>query len=180
MPVREALRRLAAENALEVVSTGSTRVPQISAERLDDICRARIAVEGLATELAAPRIDEADIVALETIIAAHDAIVAAGSVYDMLLKNRDFHFTIYRASGSEVLVQLIDSLWLRYGPYMRMLSSSIAPRLETGLHDTFSNHHRAIVAACRKRDALAARKHMTADIADTQMLLRKLCQAAAD
>ncbi|MDR3473297.1 MAG: GntR family transcriptional regulator, partial [Devosia sp.] len=46
MPIREALRRLAAENALEVSANGSARVPQVSVARLDDLARARIAVEG--------------------------------------------------------------------------------------------------------------------------------------
>lgn len=57
MPVREALRRLAAENALEIAPNGSARVPAISKARLDDLCRARIAIEGLAAELAVPNAD---------------------------------------------------------------------------------------------------------------------------
>src|SRR5271155_5767889 len=56
MPVREALRRLAAENALEIAPNGSARVPFVTRGRLDDLCRARIAVEGLATELGAGQI----------------------------------------------------------------------------------------------------------------------------
>lgn len=179
MPVREALRRLAAENALEIASNGSACVPKVSVERLDDICRGRVALEGLATELAAGHILPDEIAALDVFIAEHEATSASGNVYDMLLKNRDFHFAIYRASRSEVLVQLIDSLWLRYGPYMRMLSSYIAPRLGTGLHEPFSNHHHAIVAAFRARDKAAAREHMIADITGTQELLRELCREEA-
>ncbi|UUP15904.1 GntR family transcriptional regulator [Nitratireductor thuwali] len=179
MPVREALRRLAAENALEIASNGSACVPKVSVERLDDICRARVALEGLATEIAAGTIRPEEIPAVEAFMAEHEATSAGGNVYDMLLKNRDFHFAIYRASRSEVLVQLIDSLWLRYGPYMRMLSSHIAPRLGTGLHEPFANHHHAIVDALRRRDGAAAREHMVADITGTQMLLRELCQAEA-
>jgi DNA-binding GntR family transcriptional regulator len=179
MPVREALRRLGAENALEIASTGSACVPSVSIERLDDICRARVALEGLATEIAAGSVRPEEITAIEGHMAEHEAIGASGNVYDMLLKNRDFHFAIYRASRSEVLVQLIDSLWLRYGPYMRMLSSYIAPRMGTGMHEPFSNHHHAIVDALHRRDGAAAREHMIADITGTQMLLRELCEAEA-
>jgi len=179
MPVREALRRLGAENALEIASNGSACVPTVSVERLDDICRARVALEGLATEIAAGNIQADEIEAVELHMAEHEASSASGNVYDMLLKNRDFHFAIYRASRSEVLVQLIDSLWLRYGPYMRMLSSYIAPRMGTGLHKPFSNHHQAIVDALRRRDGTAAREHMIADITGTQMLLRELCRSEA-
>ena len=177
MPVREALRRLAAENALEVASTGSARVPQVSVERLDDIYRARIVLEPMATELAATRINQAGLAALETIAAEHEATYMSRSVYDMLLKNRDFHFAIYRASASEVLVQLIDSLWLRNGPYMRMLSSEIAPQMGSGLNEPFSKHHRAILNGLRQRDGAAARKGIVADITATQGLLTQLCIA---
>lgn len=177
MPVREALRRLAAENALEIASNGSARVPQISVGRLDDIYRARVALEGLATELAASQIDQPGIGALAAIVTEHETTYASGNVYDMLLKNRDFHFAIYRASGSEVLVQLIDSLWLRYGPYMRMLSANISPQLGNGLQVPFSKHHREIVDALRGRDGAAAREGIIADITATQTLLRELCQS---
>ncbi|WP_309083807.1 GntR family transcriptional regulator [Chelativorans sp.] len=179
MPVREALRRLGAENALEMASNGSACVPKVSVERLDDICRARVALEGLATEIAAATVRPEEIAAVKAHMAEHEAISASGNVYDMLLKNRDFHFAIYRSSRSEVLVQLIDSLWLRYGPYMRMLSSYIAPQMATGLHEPFSNHHHAIVEALRRRDGAAAREHMIADITGTQMLLRELCRGEA-
>ncbi|MGF7006234.1 GntR family transcriptional regulator [Aminobacter sp. BE322] len=177
MPVREALRRLAAENALEVASNGSAKVPQVSVERLDDIYRARAVLEGMATELAAAHVDQGGLAALEAIVADHEATYASGNVYDMLLKNRDFHFAIYRASGSEVLVQLIDTLWLRHGPYMRMLSSEISPRPGSGLQEPLSQHHRVIVEALRKRDGAAARDAMVADIGATQGLLRQLCMA---
>lgn len=175
MPVREALRRLAAENALEVSQSGSARVPTVTVARLDDICRARVLVEGLATELAAQSMSEADIQELEALLAEHEAIGAQGNVYDMLDKNRAFHFAVYRASRSDVLIQLIDTLWLRHGPYMRMLSTYIAPLLSTGLHEPFTQHHRSTIRAIRNRDAVGAREEIIADIRDTQDLLRPLC-----
>ena len=180
MPVREALRRLAAESALEVTSNGSAKVPDISVARLDDICQARIALEGLATQLAAEKGDVRGLKGLDELMARHDASSAAGNIYDMLLKNRDFHFAIYRASQSEVLVQLIDSLWLRYGPYMRMLSSFVAARHGTGLLDPFTSHHHQIVAAIMAGDGAAARGHIIADITGTRDLLRELCLKGED
>ncbi|MGS1096468.1 GntR family transcriptional regulator (plasmid) [Aquamicrobium terrae] len=177
MPVREALRRLGAENAVEMASNGSACVPTVSVERLDDICRARVAIEGLATQLAAETVQPHEMEAIEQSMAEHEAASTKADVYDMLLRNRDFHFRIYSASRSQVLAQLIDSLWLRYGPYMRMLSSYIAPRMGTGLHKPFANHHHAIVAALRQRDGAAAREHMIADITGTQVLLQDLCRA---
>lgn len=179
MPVREALRRLAAEKALDVSSAGSARVPAVSVARLDDLCRARGLIEGLATELATARVTDAMLTELETIVAEHEALSDEKHVYDMLDRNRAFHFAIYRQSGSEVLLQIINSLWLRYGPYMRMLSTHIAPLLKTGLHEPFTHHHHMIIRAMRQGDATTAKREMTADIDGTFELLRRLCQPNA-
>ena len=53
MPVREALRRLVAERALEMLPTRSVTLPLMTAERFDEISRLRIALEGLAAEAGA-------------------------------------------------------------------------------------------------------------------------------
>lgn len=179
MPVREALRRLGAENALEMALNGSACVPHVSLERLNDICKARLAIEGLAMDEAAARITRAELSGIEALMHRHEVVCAAGEVYEMLLTNRAFHFGIYAAARSDVLVQLIGSLWLRYGPYMRMLSSYIAPRLETGLHKPFCDHHHAIVRALKAGDGAEARRHLEADIVGTQALLAELCRAGS-
>jgi len=174
MPVREALRRLAAENALEIASNGSARVPIVTVARLDDLCRARIAVEALATELGAPLLTEADLEVLERIVAEQRAIGRQENIYTLIGKNQQFHFTIYRASGSDVLNQLIETLWLRFGPYMRMLSTHVAPLIRAGESEP-SGRHATIVEALRQKDFARARDEVVADIRATQDVLRALC-----
>jgi len=61
MPVREALRRLMAEQALTVVFGRSVGVPVLTRERLADLCRVRREVEPLAAAWALPRITERDL-----------------------------------------------------------------------------------------------------------------------
>lgn len=175
MPVREALRRLAAENALDVSRNGSARVPPVTLARLDDLCRARVAVEGLAVELGARFITAEDFASLTEIENAHTAAAKAGDVYGMLVGNHDFHFAIYRASGSDVLVQLIDTLWLRFGPYMRMLSTHVKPLVERGPHEPYIRQHVAILAAIEQRDEAKARAELERDITVTWDLLKELC-----
>lgn len=174
MPVREALRRLAAENALEISQNGSACVPVVTRARLDDLCRARVAVEGLAAELGAPRLSTADIAALEQITAEQQAIGRNDSIYELISKNQQFHFTIYRASGSDVLFQLIETLWLRFGPYMRLLSNHVAPSMRAGAMEP-SGRHTAIIAALKDRDFARARDEVVTDIRTTQETLRPLC-----
>lgn len=176
MPVREALRRLAAEGALEMRPNGSAHVPEVTRTTLDDICRARVSVERLATELAVQNITATEIEALERLEADHAVTSHLKDIYEMLEKNRAFHFTIYRAAQSPVLLQLISTLWLRYGPFMRMLSNHLAPKLADGLHEPFMDGHRAIVEAIRAKDGPRAADLMQGDIERTQALLQQLCK----
>lgn len=179
MPVREALRRLAAEKALDVAPNGSARVPAVSAARLEDLCRARIAVEGLAAELAGTRFEPAAIDALAAVVAEHEALGTGGDIYPMLAKNQQFHFTLYAASGSEVLVQLIETLWLRFGPYMRMLTRHIEPIMRARRKDVSPDRHHEAIAALRRRDAKGVKTAIVDDITTTRDLIRELCPEIA-
>ncbi|AYG60210.1 GntR family transcriptional regulator [Rhizobium jaguaris] len=179
MPVREALRRLAAENALEVAPNGSARIPIVTLARLDDLCRARIAVEGLAAELGIPRLTATDIETLERIAAEQHAIGRSSNVYELMARNQQFHFTIYRASGSDVLLQLIETLWLRFGPYMRMLSASVEPLMRSGEIDP-AGPHLPIIEALKAGDFARARDGVVADIRRTHEILRDYCPASED
>ena len=58
MPVREALRRLTAENALTVVSGRSMGIPALNRERLTDLTNVRLEIEASAAAWAAERIDK--------------------------------------------------------------------------------------------------------------------------
>lgn len=175
MPAREALRRLSAEGALVVASNGSAYVPDVSRRALDDLCRARIALEALATELAVQVVADDEVEALERLEAAHRATAHLHDAAGMLSLNRDFHFTLYRSSRSDVLPRLIASLWLRYGPFMRLLSAEIGNGQEDRSHEPFMSGHREIVTAVRRRDPERAVRAVTEDIERTyQWLLRRV------
>lgn len=175
MPVRDALRRLGVEGALEMRPNGSARVPLATREALDDTYRARVVLECLAVELAVEHMTDGELAALVEIEAQHAERSRARSVYEMLEKNRDFHFHIYRTARSPVVLSLIDSLWLRYGPFMRQLSEHMSPKLETGQHDRFMQGHREIVAAIAARDAPRAARALRDDITSTRDLLHQFC-----
>lgn len=171
MPVREALRRLAAENGLEVAHNGSARVPAVSRERLDDLCRVRSILEGLATELAAQRMTKDEIDHCLALAQAHEALGREGKVRQMLRKNQEFHFSIYERSGSEILPQMIEVLWLRYGPYMRILSNLVEQQLDAGVIHPYSTYHYEMIDAFRAGEAKRAGELMVKDIEATQVLL---------
>src|SRR5271166_3802656 len=100
MPVREALQRLTAERALTVVSGRSVGIPDLSAEKLSDLCRVRLEVETMAAAWAAGRLSPRDLRQLESLVGAMGKAVADANPHQYVRANHEFHFVIYRASGS--------------------------------------------------------------------------------
>jgi DNA-binding GntR family transcriptional regulator len=172
MPVREALRRLAAENAVEIAASGSARVPAVSPARLADLCRVRREIEGFAAELAARHATEADIDAIAGFAAGHAA--SGGDLMSLLARNQDFHFALYRAARSEVLFGIVETLWLRFGPYMRLLTLHLEPGFDATRPEVGTGFHAAALEALRARRPAAARRAIADDIANTEALLTGL------
>src|SRR5215212_12069513 len=64
-PIREALRRLAALGLVQFVPNRGVRVRTLSREELREAFLVRAELESLATELAAPKMTDADLAELE-------------------------------------------------------------------------------------------------------------------
>lgn len=171
-PVREALRRLESEGGL--VAHGGNRVlrvPFISAAELDEVRRIRIALEGMATAAAAGQVTRRQ---LRLIGNACELMAAAAAEHDAdryLEHNWRFHALIYRAAGMPVLLGLIEGLWLRIGPVIRLALR------DPGHFATTMACHRAAEAALRAGDAEAARAAIARDITDAAA---DLARALAD
>jgi DNA-binding GntR family transcriptional regulator len=159
MPVREALNRLAAERAIESMPNRSVRVPSLSKDSLRDLMETRYAVEGLAVSRAAANMDEPTILVLRQIIGAQSETDAELISEASAEQNRAFHFAIYRKSGSVVLLPIIESLWLQFGPYLRVASERFDASEGRG-----TNFHVEIVDALSRGDAAAARRALESDI----------------
>lgn len=163
MPIRDALRQLVAERALVVVNGNrSVAVPMLDMDRLRDIHEVRCKLEGMAAEMAAERRSAKQLAAIERALEASEA---AGAAPD-LERNLDFHFAVYAASRSDVLVPLIGSLWLQFGAYLRRVTDLVGSSMGTG-----DQHHRDVVEAIRAGDADRARAAITRDISRAMDLL---------
>ncbi|MFP8967511.1 GntR family transcriptional regulator [Pokkaliibacter sp. CJK22405] len=159
MPVREALRRLVAERALELQANRRVTVPRMTPDKLEELAGARIALETLAAVRALPRVDAALLETLRALDQEVDEALASGDVSTYLQKNQMFHLTLYRAGDSQVLIPLIESLWLQFGPFMRMVLGKI------GASYVLDRHAEAL-HAIENRDALALRLAIEGDIRD--------------
>jgi DNA-binding GntR family transcriptional regulator len=120
-PVREALRRLAAEGALLPQGNRRVTVPRVSLAVLDQIAFARLTIEPHLAERAAAHLSPALIARLEGLDAQVDAAIRAGDITAYLKSNHAFHFALYEASNAPVLVDMARSLWLRFGPSLRIV-----------------------------------------------------------
>jgi DNA-binding GntR family transcriptional regulator len=140
MPVREALSRLAAERAIEIRSKRRITVPAMTPARFDDLLRCRLLLEPEAARLAMDFIDRTKLKALREIDARMDSALSSGNVNVYMEGNYNFHFELYRAQGLATLNQLIQTLWLQFGPYMRVVYGRF------GTAQLVDQHHAALAA----------------------------------
>lgn len=172
-PVRDALSRLAAEGAVEIRSKRRVQVPAMTAERFEDLLRCRLLLEPEAAAHALPYIDAARLERLRTADAALDRAIAEGDADAYMENNHAFHFTLYRAQPGQTMAQLIETLWLQFGPFMRVVYGRINGA-------TLNDHHQAAIRAIEAKNADALRAAIVEDIADGMGLLARTGFTSAD
>ncbi|TRD14839.1 GntR family transcriptional regulator [Palleronia caenipelagi] len=168
MPVREALMRLVAIGVLANVSGRSVGVPTLTLEELNDLRNVRLEVECLAVRWAVANRDDAFLKDLSDLLARLEETEQSGDIPSFIKTNYEFHFRLYRQSGSPVLMGLIDTLWLRVSPHLYQLEREDQFRVSNVLH-------REIVRAIRSGDAEAAVAALAQDLKEAyEVLLRSL------
>lgn len=164
MPVREALSRLAADGAVEIRSKRRVQVTPMSPQRFDDLLRCRLLLEPVSARLALPHIDKERLARLRHWDNRMEAALKGGDVNDYMEGNYHFHFTLYAAHPGTLQNRLIETLWLQFGPFMRVVYGRF------GTSNLVDQHLLALEAIERgDEEALAAAIHQ--DIADGMGLI---------
>jgi DNA-binding GntR family transcriptional regulator len=156
-PVREAIRRLTAEGALLPQGNRRVAVPQLTPSLLDQLAFVRLTVEPKLAELACAHLDAALIDRLEAIDDEVDRGIRAGQVAGYLESNHAFHFALYEASQAPILVDIARSLWLRFGPSLRVVCARYGA-------SALPDRHEEALAAMRAGDKLALARAIENDI----------------
>lgn len=157
-PVREAMLQLVAERALTMNRNKSVTVPILSAETFIDLRDMRMALESLACRFAVEHVTDADLDAAEQQHRQMIAAKRAGDYGATMRLNREIHLGIYALSRRPELVAMIESLWVRTGPYLNMIyGSDRAAVLEP-------HEHERLFAALRARDAEQSAASVARDI----------------
>lgn len=164
-PVREAIRRLTAAGALEFRDNRRVAVPVLDAAALDELQTARRAIEPELARRASLRASAALVGQLRAIDARLDAAIGAGDVTGYMRENQAFHFALYRHAGSQILLPLAETLWLRFGPLGRV----ICGRFGT---DRMPDRHDEAIRALEAGAAEAVASAIDADIVQGFDLMR--------
>ena len=174
MPVREALRQLVSEGALFDHANRGVIVPEASVEVISDLTRVRCTIEGSAAGWAASTITAAELDGLRSLHLEMKDRAARSAASDYLSLNREFHFAVYHAARSTVLLPIIERLWLRAGPWLNIMREEAT--LGMGL-----DHHAEIIDALEKGEAERAKRAVAADISDAaDVMLRAAIGLSGD
>lgn len=141
MPVREAIRRLVAEHALQVLSNRRVCVTAMTQTRLQELYHARLSLEPELALLAMPNIGKSELKSLKHIDDELNLSLRSGNVDAYIRCNRRFHFDIYKRADSPVLCPLVRSLWLQFAPFMRIVFGRIGTEIMQDFHAEIGRAH---------------------------------------
>lgn len=173
-PAREAIFRLESKGLVTRAAHFGARVVDLSLDDLKSLFELREALEGMACRLAAERISDVELAALEAGLSGHAERpeVVAGQSYYQPGGDQDFHFGIARASHNQRLFRaLSDDLYDVMRLY-RFRSSQTPGRAIEAL-----NEHRTIVGALHSRDPGKAEEAMRAHIRSSWLNTQAAFQA---
>jgi len=159
MPVRDAVGRLVATKALEFGPNRAVSVPIMTRSRYQEILHTRLALEPMAVRRAVPNINGDHLAILQSCNEEMAAAAEAADAKKYFACNHRFHFTIYEASNSIVMLPFIEILWLHSGPFLYLMFNS------SGIEAGQDGHHE-ILRALRRGDADAAAVAVAKDISD--------------
>ena len=156
-PAREAVRRLVAEGALTLSSSGRVSTPELANDRIEELAALRALIETELASRALPRAHIALIERLEAINASLSEIVARGDAVGYIRTNLEFHRTLYLRAQAPAMLAMAETVWLQLGPTMRKLYGRLR-RTEV------PPHHRLIVAALKAGDEPGLRLAVRTDV----------------
>lgn len=169
-PVREAVRRLI-QDGLLVRKGSSTSVRQLTVEEVGNIYPIIAAMEGLAARLAAERVTEGELAALDGM---HRQMIAQAqsSPSAFIETNQIFHDAIIAAARNAPLAQEIERF--------RMITNSFR-QVVLGMpqrQDQSVAEHDGILSALRARDGAAAEVAMRQHVGTAESLLMLLLRTS--
>ena len=144
IPVREALWQLETEKVIVIERNKFIRVNTLTSSEMKEALSIRLQLETKVAERTCD-IQPPDLLPrLKNVATEMEASIY--SPRDYLMKNSEFHFSIYSAADMPLHQQVIDQLWARIGPYLFIHAK------ETNMLTQTMTLHYAMLAALKKKD----------------------------
>ena len=156
-PAREAVRRLVAEGALFLSSSGRVSTPELTSDRIEELAALRALLEVELASRALPRAHMALIDRLQTINGNVTQAVENRDAVGYIRTNLEFHRTLYLRAQAPAMLAMAETVWLQLGPTMRALYG----RFRKGEPPHF---HRLIIAALKAGDEPGLRLAVRSDV----------------
>lgn len=158
VPVREALRRLAADGLVTLTPRQGATVSSLSPKQFLDAYRVREALETLAIRLALPKLDAADRAELESLHEQMRAAALAGDEDRFFALNGRFHARFVERADNAELKAIYEPLIDKMRRY-RSPSAGLRGGLDRSVEE-----HEAILSAIRAGDAEEAARLLSEHI----------------
>lgn len=166
-PIREALKQLELEGLVQSIPNKGVYVIGFSPRDIDDMFEIRLALEGLAIQLAIERMDDAHLRTIKEVFTTMEFYTQMNDAKKVSELNIQFHDSIYQATQSKYFAQLLKDI--NYYVSVTSRHSILNPqRLDTAIIE-----HRAILDAIIAKDKSLAKKMIKRHIRATQMLVRQ-------
>lgn len=152
-PLREAVKRLALENLVEVQPRRGTKVTDVHADDISDITEVRAELEAQAARLAAQRMDDETRAEAEALLAELDTVAPDDN--DALMRvDEQVHRLTWEASGNAYLAQTLEG-YFALSLRVWYLVLDRVPGLRAAVHE-----HRHALAALLAGDGAEAAELM--------------------
>jgi DNA-binding GntR family transcriptional regulator len=158
-PIREAVRRLCSEHAIQVMDNRRMSVPLMTPVRFEELVALRVAVEGHTAVRALPYMSDIVIDKLTEMDDRMDRAALDRRLDDLTLWNQAFHRTLYTVNPAQAAMPVVESIWLQLGPFQRQVITRLTEYYQI-------DRHKEILTALRTRDTNALREAIANDIQD--------------
>lgn len=158
IPLREALKQLAAEGFVSLLSHRGAIVAELSVEEVTELFDLRAKLEIWLLEEALPNMGPSEIARLEEVLTMQrrdDSVMRWGEL------NWDLHEAMYAPAGRPATLKILKNIHDKLDRYLRVEVTMRSGR-DRGLRE-----HEELVEKCRKRDIKGATALLDRHIAET-------------
>lgn len=166
LPVREALRILAAEGLVELEANKGAHVPVLDLDELSILYMMRERLEPLALTESIPHLEPSTVLAIRGL---QDRISDVTDLSGFLALDREFHMLTYSGCPSDNLLSTVTRFWNSTQHHRRAFMESSGPRRRW----VVNAEHDLIIDAIERGDVADAERYLAGHIRRTRLELMR-------